>query len=133
MNKTIKNATKFILVGAVSTAVNYFCFYVLIKSAVTGYISASVAGYLSGLIVGYFLNNFWTFQQSKYDIKIITGYCIIYVSSLGLSTLFLWITVHQFQLNKYIMNIGAIGLSTITNFLGLNMIVYKNDESKQNL
>ena len=131
MNKTLKSATKFIVVGAVSTAINYFCFFVLTKFAITGYILASITGYIIGLIAGYFLNNFWTFQHPGYNVKIIAGYLMVYLFSLGLSSLFLWVTVDYFKLNKYIMNVGAIGVSTVTNFLCLNLIVYKNNNESE--
>ena len=127
MNKiNLNHIAKFIVVGAISTAINYACFYLLTKFSLTTYLLASVIGYIIGLTAGYFLNNFWTFQSSGYQVNKIIIYCCVYLFSLGLSTFFLWVAVNKFQLNKYIMNVGAIGISTITNFVGLKLLDRKS-------
>jgi putative flippase GtrA len=126
MNKQLVSAAaKFIVVGGLSTLFNYAVFYLLIHHFQVNYLAASVAGYLSGLILGFFLNNFWTFETRPYSVSLIAGYCTVYLISLGLSTTFLWLAVDKFHLNKYIMNVVAIGISTIFNFIGLKTVIYK--------
>lgn len=125
--KLVGAATKFIVVGGVSTLVNYGTFYVLTKFLHVNPILASISGYITGLILGFFLNNFWTFENRTYNPKLIAGYCLVYLISLGLSTSFLWLVVHQYHQNPYYMNIVAIGISTVFNFVGLKTIIYKNE------
>jgi len=128
MNKKLMSSViRFLVVGGISTLFNYAVFFFLTKVLLVNYLWASVAGYISGLILGFFLNHFWTFESRGYNPKTIVGYCMVYLLSLGLSTFFLWVAVGKFHLNKYFMNIIAIGITTVLNFIGLKTIIYKNE------
>lgn len=131
MNKKfISSVIKFLVVGGISTLFNYAVFYCLTKMLLVNYLLASVAGYISGLVLGFFLNHFWTFESRGYRTAVLLGYGLVYLTSLGFSTLFLWIAVEKLNLNKYLMNVMAIGISTVLNFIGLKTIIYKNEPEK---
>lgn len=126
MNKQILTVGfKFVVVGVASTAVNYGTFYLLLHFLDVHYIVASVTGYIVGLIAGFLLNHSWTFGAGMFDARKLGGYVLVYLLSLGLSSLFLWITVYFYGWNALLANVIAIGISTISNFCGLNYIIYK--------
>ncbi len=128
MNKRLPfTVIKFIITGGISTALNYLVFYLLVKFTITNYLIASITGYITGLAFGFILNNFWTFQSSTYHISKIVGYCFLYLLSLCISLLFLYISVEKFHFNKLLMNFFAISISTVCNFIGLNLFVFKNE------
>ncbi len=54
---------RFLIVGALSTVVNYSVFYGLILLGID-YIPAAAGGFLIGVAVGYSLNKSWTFGVS---------------------------------------------------------------------
>lgn len=126
MNKTlVKVGSKFIFVGIASTLLNYGVFYFLYKVLAVNYIIASVGGYTTGLILGFILNNFWTFEFGRIDLRKIAGYLLVYIASLGLSSIMLYILVDWYGINPFVSNIMAILLSACTNFLGLTFLIYK--------
>ena len=125
MNQTlISKVFKFIAVGVISTLLNYTIFYILLFFFNANYLLASACGYISGTALGFLLNNFYTFGYYDAVISKIGGYCAVYLFSLGLSSLFLWLMVDSFHLDKQLMNVAAICISTVTNFLGLNYLIY---------
>lgn len=123
--KHIQIASKFILVGGISTIVNYGVFYILLKDFKINYLLSSITGYTAGLILGFGLNNFWTFNTKEVKLRIVSSYIMIYMFSLGLSSLFLWISVNKFEFNALVMNLLSISISTANNFLWLNYFTYK--------
>ncbi|MBP7282760.1 MAG: GtrA family protein [Leptospiraceae bacterium] len=134
MNKDLLNRfIKFLVVGGICTIINYIIFYVLFNYFGVQYLLSSAIGYTSGLVIGYYVNKFWTYQverdsQEKYMFK----YLFVYLASLGASTLFLKFLVEFLNLNPVLANIFAIGLSTITNFVGTNFLVFKNKKANLN-
>ena len=118
---------RFLIVGGVSTILNYSVFAVLFRIAGVYYVWASVAGYISVLFLGYFLNRAWSFssviQNKKKEFVIYASVCI---ASLFLSVGALKIAVQGFGINPFLGNIVAIGVSTVSNFLGLKFIAFNS-------
>lgn len=119
---------KFLFVGGFFTILNYAIFYVLFRFFGVHYIVSSATGYTIGLILGYFVNKFWTYGVSKdskedYAFK----YLLVYMVSLVTGALFLKFLVEYLLIDERISNVFSIGLSTMTNFLGTNFLVFKED------
>ncbi|MDB5287154.1 MAG: hypothetical protein JWR05_2103 [Mucilaginibacter sp.] len=123
--KQIQSASKFIVVGGISTIINYGVFYILLRYFKVNYLVASISGYITGLIVGFGLNNFWTFNTKQVKLKIVISYVLVYLFSLGLSSFCLWLLVNKLGFNAFAMNIICIGISTVSNFLCLSYFTYK--------
>lgn len=116
---------KFIIVGAVSTLVNYSVFYVLLSHYYVNYLLASASGFIAGVVFGYFLNKLWTFNAKGSSNSTILKYFFVYILSLILSLVFLNISVEILGVNVKIANILAIGITTCTNFIGIKRWVFK--------
>lgn len=127
-NKQLLNRfIKFLIVGGTCTLINYAIFYFLFNFFSVQYLLSSAIGYTSGLVIGYYINKFWTYSvdrdsEEKYMFK----YLAVYIASLAGSTLFLKLLVDILSLDPRLANIFAIGLSTITNFVGTNFLVFKH-------
>ncbi len=120
-----KSASKFIIVGIVSTILNYLLFYLLHGWLQVNVLVSSASGYVFGLAAGFILNHFWTYSMEKFYWNKAAGYLLVYLSSLGVSTLFLWLAVDKAGFNPFFMNVIAIGITTMLNFIGLHFYTYK--------
>lgn len=127
MNKELLNRfIKFLIVGGTCTLINYAIFYFLFNFFALQYLLSSAVGYISGLVIGYYVNKFWTYSVDKgSEEKYMFKYLLVYLTSLAGSTLFLKLLVDILNLDPRLANVFAIGLSTITNFVGTNFLVFK--------
>jgi putative flippase GtrA len=120
-----KTFTRFIIIGLVSTAINYATFYALYALNIMHYAPASAIGYCTGLVVGYFFNKAWTFEVSQHSVGGITKYISTYMASLVLGLGILTILVDTIGLPAWFSNILVIGVTTITNYCGLKFWAFK--------
>ena len=117
---------KFIGVGIIATLINYGVFYVLLEFLEINYLLSSMIGFVSGVLCGYGFNRRWTFKVRKKQKGVeIVKYYGVYIFSLILSICFLKIVVSFIGLNPLLANVLSIGLTTMTNFVGLKTIVFK--------
>jgi putative flippase GtrA len=121
-----KKVMKFGVVGGITTMLSYGIYILLSEVLGMNYLVAQVISYLMGLVVGFFMNRNWTFSSHlEEDEKYFSRYLMVYLVSLGLSNAFLWVLVDNGIFESWFANILATGLSTATNFIGTNYIVFK--------
>lgn len=120
-----KEFVRFVVVGTVSTVLNYLLFVVLFKFVGIHYVVSSIAGYIAGHIFGYNLNRAWTFSSVIASrVKEYSFYALLNLFSLVLNIATLHVLVTVFSLNPLVANVFAIGTSTISNFLGCKCFVF---------
>ncbi|MBT5953774.1 hypothetical protein HOG98_03540 [bacterium] len=119
-----KSFLRFLIIGGVSTAINYSVFHVFLAVFGMHYAMSSGVGYCTGLVVGYFFNKSWTFQAARHSVAAITQYICVYLGSLTLSLVLLSFLIEGLSFPAWFANIIAIGLTTITNFVGLRFWVF---------
>lgn len=116
---------KFVLVGAISTGINYGVFFLVFKIFHFHYALGAVAGYMSGLIFGYIYNRKWTFWPTSYGrLQEIVLYITVYGFSLILNISLLNILVVLGKINPLPANVIAMAAAMCTNFLGLKYLVF---------
>lgn len=119
---------KFLIIGGTSTILNYLTFFILFQFQIFNYLLSSTTGYLTGLVFGYFLNKYWSFEsKSTNHIKDAILYLSVYLTSLVVGLSVLYIAVEILNIHPLIANIISIGITTILNFTGLKLIVFKNE------
>ena len=116
---------KFVIIGSLSTLVNYSVFFILYKYVLINYLYSAAIGFLLGVFVGYFFNKYWTFQYLKKKIATPIFYLIVYCFSLVFNLFVLYLLVDFVGLDPLLGNLIAIACSTITNFLGVKFIVFR--------
>jgi putative flippase GtrA len=115
---------RFIIVGVLSTIVNYAIFIALL-SVNTPYIVAMGAGFIAGTVAGFRINKVWTFGVARNEGGLFGAYVAVYAVSLLAGMGFLWALVELLLLDPRIANILTIGLTTMTNFVGTKLLVFK--------
>src|SRR5688572_6942295 len=117
-NPLTKKIMKFGVVGGICTMLSYGIFLLLSEVFHMNYLVAQVISYLAGLVLGFVLNRNWTFSSHlEEDEKYFTRYLLVYLVSLGLSNVFLWLLVENLNFESWFANILATVLSTATNFI----------------
>lgn len=116
---------RFLVVGGISTLVNYLVFLTVIHFDRSFYLFASCSGYLSGVLVGFVANKNWTFEAGDGNDKYLVKYIMIYTLSLLLSLGVLQVLVGTLGVWPELANIITIGISTVTNFVGTKLYVFR--------
>ena len=120
----LRQALTFAVVGGISTVINYALFYLLLSFG-TNYLLSSASGYILGVLVGFVLNRNFTFITAKGKYRsFIASYMAVYAVSLVLGLTFLSGLV-MVGVPVLIANVLNIGLTTITNFIGLKLFVFE--------
>lgn len=119
---------KFLIVGGISTILNYLSFFILFKVLTVNYLTASAFGYMSGLVLGYSLNKNWTFEYKNENIKTKLKYLIVYLTNLALSLFILKVLEVKLGINPMIGNVLVICYTTIANFIGIKIFVFSGDK-----
>lgn len=111
----------FIVAGCAAVATD-LCVYHLLFTALSYELSKGIS-YVSGTLVAYILNKLWTFRQPKHSWREVFAFVVLYAITFTLN-----VGVNQFTL-LYLPWFGAFlcatGVSTIANFLGQKLWVFK--------
>ncbi|NHO40060.1 GtrA family protein [Acetobacter ghanensis] len=119
---------RFIIVGGVSTIVNYLVFLVFLKYVGLQYQLSSSCGFLAGVMVGFPLNKMWTYQHSSGVTWGLLGrYASVYAVSLFVNICVLGVLVGFFRTDARLANIVGIGITTVTNFIGTKFWVFGSE------
>ena len=116
----------FLLVGGLSTIINYFIFLFFFKLAGVWYLFSSWIGYFSGVLFGYLLNSIYTFSAgNQISGKNLASYIGVYLISLLIGSILLYALVEFGKISPQISNLLVICQTTATNFLGCKFLVFK--------
>lgn len=121
----IKQSFRYLAVGGLATALNYFIFYVLLHFFDVNYLISSASGFIISVMAGYLFNKKWTFNDNNKDLLIVLKYFGMYGFSLLLSLFLLKISVEVFLFSPELGNIFSIVVTTCVNFMGLKYLVFK--------
>jgi putative flippase GtrA len=122
-NALFKQISRFLIVGSGSTIISYSTFFIALRFFEFHYLIANICGFIPGVIFNYYLNRRWSFNFQEKDRFF--KYLILYLSSLALTSILLWLFVESFKLLPEIANIVTIILVTLVNFLGVKFVVFR--------
>lgn len=125
LNTSRNQFFRFIIVGSISTIINYSSFYSFYVLLEINYVISSAGGYIIGLVIGFSINKNWTFGVGGLYRRFILTYLIIYILSLLIGILFIIFLVEELEIMPEIANILVIGVITISNFVGVKFFVFK--------
>lgn len=124
-NFDYKEFLRFCVIGSINAVITYTVFCLLLFLG-THYIVASILGYLSGTVSGVIGNQKWTFGLKRsIHVKDVFGYLSLNLISLGASIVVLYLCVEKLFFPPLIGQIAGSIVSTISNYLGLKLIVFK--------
>lgn len=123
---------KFCIVGGINTTITLSAFYLLNKILGINYAASTIISYSLGIINSYILNKHWTFQDSgKKILSQLLRFITINIISMGINLLIMYILVDKLYLDSMLSQVIATGFSTISNFLGSRILVFRYAGEKQ--
>ena len=118
-----KEILKFLVGGGTAVIVDFLTYKIFMILGVERTVAKTLS-FICGSIVGFIINKYWTFKSSKFEIKEILKYIVLYIVTAFINS----------QVNKYILLLFesemfaflcATGVSTILNFLGQKFLIFK--------
>ena len=126
-NRSQNYLKRFLIVGLISTCINYALFIIMYVFVMMRYDWAYVIGFLSGVACGYFLNHNWTFRlTSRYRWIDIVKYLTVYGASLSLGFICFRLVVNSFDVEPVVVNLGIILFTTFINYTGIRFWVFQS-------
>lgn len=123
---------KFCIVGGINTLITLLIFYLLNKLLGMHYLISSTIGYIFGMINSYYLNKIWTFHDKDTRIALqFIKFIVVNVTSLSINILVMYILVDELKIDSMISQIIATGFSTISNYIGSRLLVFRYPESSK--
>jgi putative flippase GtrA len=123
-----KQAARFLVIGFISTAINYSLFLILFLSGFFNYLFSSGLGYISGMIFGFYYNRKVTFYSKEGIKKSLLVYLIVYIGSLLISLYLLDLFVEKYNSDVLLTNLLLLILTTLTNFFGVKIFAFRNKD-----
>ena len=105
------------LVGAVSTLVQYALLVILVQMGGVDPISASMIGYASGALVNYWLNYSLTFASRRAHRDTFWRFLLIALSGFALNGLIMSFGVNSLQWHYLFAQMGATAIALIWNYI----------------
>lgn len=120
-----KEVLKFLVGGGTGVFVDFVVYKILMLKGIER-TAAKTVSFICGSIVGFIINKYWTFKSSKFQIKEILKYILLYSITAFVNS----------QINKYMLMFGkefysflcATGVSTVLNFLGQKFLIFNNKQ-----
>lgn len=128
INKNVKyilELKNFIIIGLISTVINYSIYFVFLEFNVF-YLYSGIIGFLSGSIFSFYFNRNITFKSKIDPLKGLIIYLIIQIFSLMGHSLFQFTSVYLFEVSEIFSQLFGIISSTIINFLSMKFIIFKD-------
>lgn len=125
-----KEFLKFAVIGALSTLINYGISVLFIRSFHVNELLSTSLGYILGFLFGFIFNRNWAFYSIGNYKKEILKYVFLYTFSLLVNILLVYISKKYIAIPFEICYLFVIGVTTILNFTGSKLFVFK--EGNQN-
>jgi putative flippase GtrA len=122
-----RQAATFLVIGSMTTLLNYSIFF-LLYTLDLNYVSSAGIGYSCGLVLGYILNKKYTFPSKKDPKKSALVYLLVNIFSMSLILVLLPLFVERLQINALLANLILLVFTTILNFFGSKILAFENKE-----
>lgn len=117
---------RFLLVGGLSTIINYTVFFGSWAMLGVNYLPAAALGFGAGVVVGYFLNKRWTYRvDTPSTPALVATYAAVYGISLLTGLGVIYLLVRHAGLDPTIANLISIVCTTCMNFIGTRFVVFR--------
>lgn len=112
-----RQSIRFMLVGALSTALHYTILVALVTSGLAGPLVASTIGYLASAVLNYHLNRQLTFRSNRAHRAALPRFVAASAAGLALNGLVVWLFHDVVLLHYLVSQVLATTASMIWNFL----------------
>lgn len=113
----------YLIIGGANTVINLLIFYVFLKIQVN-YLIANLLCFIIGVLLGYILNTLIVFK-SQLHFAALFKYSSVYLSSMAINIVLLFLLVHYAELNKMLAQIITTAIVTVVNYVLIKKVVFK--------
>ena len=126
MSKIIINALfiKYLLVGLINTVIGFGIIFIMMFCGFSPEVS-NLVGYVVGIFVSYILNKYFTFKQRKKSKKEFFKFTLSMLIAYSLNLLTLLICYRILNIDKYLSQIIAGVIYTLSGFILSKFYVFK--------
>ena len=116
----------YLVVGCITTLINYVVFLLLTDAAHIHYIASNVAAWIVAVIFSYFANGKWVYCSTAHrGVKEACSFVLSRLFSLGMETVSLFLLVSLLHVDKLIAKLLVAVLVVIVNYL-TGILVFKH-------
>jgi len=116
----------YLIVGCMTTLVNYIIFAILTNAAGLYYLVSNIAAWIAAVFFSYFANGKWVYRStSRRGLKEAASFVLSRMFSLGLETLSLFLLVSLLGVGKMAAKLLVAVLVVIVNYL-TGLLVFKH-------
>lgn len=112
-----RQSIRFLLVGALSTALHYAILVALVTAGFAGVLVASTVGYLASAALNYRLNRQLTFRSNRTHRSALPRFLAVAAAGLALNGFVIWLFHDVVLLHYLVSQVLATATSMIWNFL----------------
>ncbi|MBX9867972.1 MAG: GtrA family protein [Burkholderiales bacterium] len=113
----------YLIIGGANTLINLLIFYAFLQFGIN-YLIANVLCFIIGVLLGYILNTLIVFKAQLHFAALLK-YSTVYLSSMAINLVLLFLLVHYAELNKMLAQIITTAIVTVVNYVLIKKIVFK--------
>ena len=117
---------RFCLIGLECTVLYYLVFILLYNYLSFHYLTSALISFLSGIFFGFAFNKIFTFNSKEKNTIAFPTYFLVYLFSMIFTLVSLKLLVDFLKINPLISFALLIPITTLINFLGTKIFVFKN-------
>lgn len=129
--KKHKELIKYLVIGVLTTVINYIIFAILVKLANIDMHVSNIIAWIVSVIFAYFTNKLFVFESKSFEFKVIGKEVLKFgaarVFSLLLEEVTLYIFVNLLNMNELIIKLIANVIVIIVNYILSKFIIFKKD------
>ncbi|HEY8108611.1 MAG TPA: GtrA family protein [Patescibacteria group bacterium] len=126
-DKHARQFVKFVLVGLLTTAINFAVYGALLVLGVY-YLTAAVASFSIATLNSYTWNRIWTFRAGKHRIGKLAKFTTVQLVGLTVNLIVLWLLVERTGMHEFPAQVLANGTVVASNFIGNKFWTFRADE-----
>ena len=124
-HNTLRQLVRFMVTGVLTNIVNYLVFFLFLRAAHIYYMLSSAIGFMAGFIIGFIVNRSWTFSVKDNSHVRLTRFFILNIISLLVNMFTIWLFTDIIKIVPEISQLIAIAVSSVINFSGSKIWVFK--------
>ena len=133
--KKYEEVIKYLIIGILTTMVNYIIFVILVNIAKIEMHTSNIIAWLISVIFAYFTNKLFVFESKSFEIKVlikeISTFGIARIFSLLLEEAILYIFVNKLEMNKLIIKLIANIIVIVLNYVLSKFIIFRDKKKGQ--
>lgn len=108
--------TRFVVVGAVATGLQYLILILLVQGRLAGPVLASNTGFVTSSLFNYLLNRRYTFRSDRAHAHALPRFMAVASVGLGINASLMWLFASQIGAHYLVAQVAATGGALVWNY-----------------